>query len=188
MTDAATAPALNPQELELLQSRLVEDMDTAGCMPLDVAHGFLTATAVLAGGAEREAGLLDHVLGGLRADSGLRDLLRRLRAQLLTDLRDGDYGPLILQMARDDGGSLPLPYGWCQGYVAGMELLGQEQRELLLADAQAAALLAPLLSFLMYEEEQWFDPPDMAAHRETAGELGQAAVGLFRWWQGRIAN
>lgn len=186
MTGDATAPALTAEELEQLQSRLVGQMATAGCMPLDVAHGFLTVTAVLPGGGKHETELLDRVLGGLHEDSGLRELLRRLRVQLLRDLRASDYGPLIPQMPRDDGSPLPLPYGWCQGYVAGMDLFGEEQRELVLADAQAAALLAPVLSFLMYEERQWFDPPDEAAHRETTGELGQAAVGLFRWWQGQI--
>ncbi len=30
---------------------------------------------------------------------------------------------------------------------------------------------------------QWFDPPNLAAHRETAGELADAAVGLHRWRQ-----
>jgi predicted RNA-binding Zn ribbon-like protein len=39
------AQPLSPEEIELLQIELVGHMDTAGNMPLDVAHGFLTATA-----------------------------------------------------------------------------------------------------------------------------------------------
>ena len=66
--------------------------------------------------------------------------------------------------------------------MAGLEFLGDERRDALIADQQAGALLAPVLSFLMYEEDQWFDPPDEAAHRETVGELGDAAIGLYRWW------
>jgi len=38
----------------------------------------------------------------------------------------------------------------------------------------------------MYEQDQWFDPPNEAAHRETVGQLGEAAVGLFQWRQGRL--
>jgi len=109
--------------------------------------------------------------------------LSRFRAQLLDDLRQADYGPLILQMPRDDGSILPIPYGWCQGYVAGLEFLGEDLRDRLLGDEQAGALLAPVLSFLMYDESQWFEPPNEAAHRETVGELGEAAVGLFNWWR-----
>ena len=184
MTEGVDEIGLQPEELEFLQSRLVEQMDATGCMPLDVAHGFLTATA--AGPGDQEAALLGRVLGGLVSDDRLRALLLRFRAQLLLDLRSAEFGPLILQMPRDDGSSLPLPYGWCQGYVAGVDQLGEAQRDRLMADEQAGSLLAPVLSFLMYGQDQWFDPPDEAAHRETVGHLGEAAVGLYQWWQGRL--
>ena len=174
--------APTPEELDRLQGVLVERMDEAGCMPLDVAHGFLTATAAA---AVSVGDLLDRALGGLASDESLRGPLMRFRAQLLADLDTAEYGPVLLQMPRDDGTPLPLPYGWCQGYVAGLEYLGEERRDALMADEQAGAMLAPILSFLMYEEDQWFDPPNEAAHRETAGELGEHAVGLFNWWRSR---
>jgi len=175
------AAPLTPEELEHLQNRLVERMEADGCMPLDIAHGFMTATAGVPGDQDRA--LLDRVLGKLAADDGLRDLLTRFREQLLSDLRSAEYGPLILQLPRDDGSTLPLPYGWCQGYVAGMDYLGEEQRERLMADEEAGSLLTPVLSFLMYEQDQWFDPPNESAHRETVSQLGDVAVGLFQWWQ-----
>ena len=172
---------LVPEELEHLQNRLVERMEADGCMPLDIAHGFLTATAAVHGG--QDDALLDRVLGKLAEDAGLQDLLMRFREQLLSDLNSAEYGPLILQLPRDDGSTLPLPYGWCQGYVAGIDYLGEDQRERLMADEQAGSLLAPVLSFLMYEQDQWFDPPNEAAHRETVSQLGDSAVGIFQWWQ-----
>lgn len=170
---------LSPEELDRLQGTLVEQMDTTGCMPLDVAHGFLTASAATPSG--RQSALIDRVLGGLGEQAALRGLVARFRAQLLDDLHNGDYGPLILQMPRDDGTSLPLPYGWCQGYLAGVEFAGEAARNAMLADEEAGTLLTPVLSFLMYEKEQWFDPPDEAAHRETVGQLGEAAVALYQW-------
>lgn len=177
MSDA-TAGGLVPDELEALQQTLVERMEDQGCMPLDVAHGFLSATA--AAGDVDEG--LDRVLGGLAADDRSRQLLTRFRAQILADLAAADYGPLILQLPREDGEPLPLPYGWCRGYLLGVESLGEARRDALLADEQSGALLTPILSFMMYDESQWFEPPDETAHRETAAELGDAAVGLFRWW------
>lgn len=173
--------ALGPEELERLQNRLVEQMEEMGCMPLDVAHGFLSATAAAADSAR--SALLDRVLGALAEDESLRDLLYRFRTELLADLRRAEYGPLVLQLPRDDGSTLPLPYGWCQGYMAGVEFLGEDQRDRLLGDERAGGLLTPILSFLMYDEAQWFDPPDEAAHREAADELGDSAVGLYQWWQ-----
>ncbi|MDJ0741032.1 MAG: UPF0149 family protein [Gammaproteobacteria bacterium] len=151
-------------------------------MPLDVAHGFLTATAASGDAADS---LFACALDKPAGDAGLSELLARFRDQLVDDLQRAEYGPLILQMPRDDGGMLPLPNGWCQGYVAGLEFLGDERRDAPMADSQAGGLLAPLLALLMYDEDQYFDPPNEAAHRETVGKLGEAAVGLFNWWLAR---
>mgnify|MGYP000753667861 CR=1 FL=1 len=62
---------LTPDERDHLQGTLVERMDDAGCMPLDVVHGFFTATAV---GAVPDGDLLDRALGSLARDDGLRGL------------------------------------------------------------------------------------------------------------------
>lgn len=178
MSDQAGS-ALTADELDQLQHALVEQMETAGCMALDMAHGFLTATATAAD--SQQTALLQRVLGDLADQDGLLGLLARFRAQLLADLRAADYGPLILQLPREDGSSLPLPYGWCQGYMAGVEFAGEVQRDALLADEEAGTWLTPVLSFLMYDEAQWFNPPNEAAHRETVEQLGEAAVALHRW-------
>lgn len=174
--------ALRREEMEYLQAQLVGQMESAGCMPLDMTHGFLTATAT----ARQEEALLGRVLGGLVDNDGVHALLQRFRNRLLHDLQTAEYGPLILQLPRDDGSQLPLPYGWCQGYLAGVEQLGEASRDRMVADEQAGRLLTPILSFLMYEQEQWFDPPNEEAHRETVDQLGDAAVGLFQWWQDRL--
>ena len=177
---------LSPEELDQLQATLVEQMQAANCMPLDMAHGFLTATAMAAEG--RVPVLTDRVLGKLAEQEKMVALLSRFRAQLLDDLRSADYGPLIMQMPRDDGSLLPLPYGWCQGYLAGVDFGGETARDAMLADEQAGTLLTPILAFLMYEEDQWFNPPNEAAHRETVGQLGEAAIALFRWSSDRSAS
>ena len=187
MGGAAPGPLpLMPQELERLQAGLVENMEAAGCMSLDIAHGFFTATA--AQHPDRPGTLIDRVLGALQNDTALRELLTRFHAQVLRDLDAADYGPLVLQMPRDDGSPLPLPYGWCQGYVTGLEFLGEDRRDRLITDERAGALLAPILSFLMYREDQWFDPPNETAHREAVEELGGVAVALYQWWRERLDN
>ncbi len=182
----STDDHLLPEELDRLQSALVEHMQEAGSMPLDAAHGFLTATAAH---PERIApeGARARVLGTLPEDSGIAPLLRRFHQQLLRDLERGDYGPLIMQMPREDGSMLPLPYGWCEGYVLGLNTAGEDLRDRAAADPEAAARLTPIFAFLMYDEQQMFAPPDEAAHREAVGELGEAAVWLHRWWRGEAA-
>jgi yecA family protein len=179
----AAGEAWLPEETGRLQDDLVRQMEQAGCMPLDVAHGFLTATAA-AGDSVGESAI-DRVLGGLVADADLRDRLRRFRAQLRHDLEYDDYGPLILELPRAGGAALPLPYGWCQGYLAGIEFLGEGERDRMISDEHAGSLLVPILSFLMYEASQWLEPPDEAGHRETASELAVAAVALHHWREQR---
>ena len=179
-----SADYLLPEELDKLQSVLVEHMSTSGSMPLDAAHGYLTALAAHTDRVDHAAARA-RVLGEIAGEHGIEPLLRKFHEQILRDLESGDYGPLIMQMPREDGSMLPLPYGWCEGYVLGLNTAGEDRRELAAADEQAAARLTPIYAFLMYEESQMFDPPDEQAHRETVGELGESAVWLHRWWQQR---
>lgn len=180
MTDTAHDYLL-PEELDKLQSTLVEHMQTSGSMPLDAAHGFLTAVAAhpqqLSPAAARA-----HVLGDIADHEGIDPLLRRFQEQLLRDLDNDQYGPLIMQMPRDDGSMLPLPYGWCEGYAQGLAMLGEDLHAQALDSAEVSARLSPIFAFMMYSQEQMFDPPDEAAHREAVSELGDAAVFIHRWW------
>lgn len=175
---------LQPEELDKLQTTLVEHMQQSGSMPLDAAHGFLTATAAHPDRISAEQARA-RVLGEIAGEAGIETLLRKFHEQLLRDLEGGDYGPLIMQMPREDGSMLPLPYGWCEGYVLGLNTAGEDLRDLAAADEEAAARLTPIFAFLMYDEQQMFDPPDESAHREAVGELGDAAVWLHRWWRQR---
>lgn len=178
---------LQPEELDKLQATLVEHMHESGSMPLDAAHGFLTATAAHPGRISPEQAQA-RVLGEIAGEEGIEPLLRKFYEQLLRDLEGGDYGPLIMQMPREDGGMLPLPYGWCEGYALGLNTAGEDLREQALNDEGATACLTPIYAFLMYEESQMFDPPDEQAHREAVGELGGSAVWLHRWWQAQGAE
>ncbi len=173
---------LQPEELQKLQQVLIERMADAACLPLDMAHGFMTAVAAGPGALSPEAAVA-RVLGSLSGSENLDDLVSRFQAQLLADLDAAEYGPLIMQYPRDDGTMLPIPYGWCQGYMTGLDAMGEEMLDHLSADQQAAANVSPILTFLMYEEEQYFNPPNEDAHRETVDELGACAVNLYRWWQ-----
>lgn len=172
---------LSPEELDKLQTVLVDQMKDVGCLPLDMVHGLLSAIAAGPREIAKEE-WLPRVLGRMQDTEAMGELLGRFQEQLLTDLKLAEYGPLILQYPREDGSMLPLPYGWCQGYAAGLEMFGEEERDKALSDEQASVYLTPIFSFLMYEQEQYFDPPNETQHRETVGQLGDAAVAMFNWW------
>lgn len=173
---------LMPEELDKLQTTLVEHMQESGCMPLDVAHGFLTAVAAHQQLLSPEAARAE-VLGQIAGEQGIDPLLSKFQAQLLRDLQNNEYGPLIMQMPRDDGSMLPIPYGWCEGYVHGLAALGDEQQTKAQDSDEAAKQLSPIFGLLMYEESQLFDPPNEQQHREAVSLLGESAVWMYRWWQ-----
>lgn len=158
----------------------------SGGMPLDVAHGFLTAV-VSGPRLVLPMEWLPPVLGVAGAAPGaaeaLHSLVMALYQDVLQDLQHGHYGPVVMYQTVAGEEPLPLPYGWCQGYVAGLQLQGEAAIDQAANDATAAGYLTPIAAFLMYQEEQLLDPPDPAAHRATAGELGPAAQGLYLWWQ-----
>jgi yecA family protein len=172
---------LQPEELDKLQTTLVEHMQTSRSLPLDAAHGFFSAVAALPQELSASAARA-HVLGEIAGEQGIEPLLIKFQAQVLRDLESGDYGPLIMQMPRQDGTSLPLPYGWCEGYAQGLAMLGEDLQAQALESQEISARLSPIFAFMMYDEEQMFDPPDEAAHREAVSELGEAVVFIYRWW------
>ena len=82
------SPPLSPEEIELLQIELVEHMDAAGNMPLDGAHGILTATAA----EEQLDPLLNHVLGAVAQDAA--DAAYHARSDFLNRMSHGLKSPL----------------------------------------------------------------------------------------------
>ncbi|MGA0937432.1 MAG: UPF0149 family protein [Sedimenticolaceae bacterium] len=172
---------LEPEELDKLQSALVEHIEESHSMPLDVAHGFLTAVA-----AHPEViSLADarrRIMGHLEDIDGIDPLLVKFQDQLMRDLETGDYGPLIMQYPREDGTYLPIPYGWCEGYAEGLGELDDSAQQKAMDDPQSNQLLAIIFAFNLYKESDMFDPPDEDSHRDMVSKLGEAAVGLYRWW------
>jgi len=175
-------PYLQPEELDKLQTTLVEHMQESGSMPLDAAHGFLTALAAHAERVSAEAARA-HVLGEIAEEQGIDPILSKFQEQVQRDLESAEYGPLIMQMPREDGSMLPLPYGWCEGYAQGMSVLGEEAQTQVLDSNEAAGHLSLIFTFLQYDQQQMFNPPDEGAHRQAVSELGESAVFLYRWWQ-----
>ena len=180
--------ALSEAEFAQLESLLIDRYEAgAGGMPLDVAHGFLTAV-VSGPRLVLPMEWLPRVLGESATTSdadteALVGLIMALHQDVLQDLEHAHYGPVVMYKPVAGAEPLPLPYGWCQGYVAGLQLHGEAAIEDAGNDEKAAGYLTPIASFLMYEEAQLLDPPDPDAHRAVAEELGPAAQGLYHWWR-----
>lgn len=183
-------PVLDDAQLAQLEGALDRRQAlNSASMGIDAAHGFLTAVA---SGPRLILPVewLPIVLGGQadeRAPADLRAGLEALYRDVKQDLDHGHYGPLIVHLPMVGDAALPLPYGWCQGYLQGLKLHGEEALEAAGNDVAAAVWLTPIAAFLMYPEDQRLAPPEPEAHRRTAAELAGAALGLYRWWRRDMA-
>jgi uncharacterized protein len=181
-----TDTPLNDREMELLESFLMEHFESDNSMPLDMAHGYLTT--VLSGpGLIMPGEWLPHVLGDAEFSDQqqaeqVMSLLMRLYNSILDELNRRDYGPLLIYQTEAVSEPLPLPFGWCEGYLRGWELHGEGALDRMLGDEDAEPMLAPIMVFLMYEEEHLLNPPDEQMHRNTVDEIGNSVQNIFDWW------
>jgi len=184
--------AFSEQQMTQLEDFLLAHMEDEGCMPLDVAHGYLTA--VLSGPHMIMPNTwLPNILGDVdfasEEEAGqIMGLLMSLYNSTLMELESGEYEPMILSMEENYDEPLPLPYGWCEGYIMGWNAHGEDTLDAMAQDEEAALNLGPVAAFMMYEEDQLLAPPNEAEHRQAADLLAESAVDLFRWWLPRRDN
>lgn len=179
-------PLMNDAQLQQLEDFLLTNLEQ-GSMPLDVAQGFLTA--ILSGPQMIMPGQwLPLVLGEAELVSEeeaqtIMELIMSLYNSILAELENGEYAPMILSMEEGhEDDPLPLPYGWCEGYIMGWNQHGESAMDDMAADEEAALHLGPVAAFLMYQEDQLLNPPDEKEHRLAVDRLADSALGLYRWW------
>ena len=184
-----TCPALTFDQLNALEPYLLNRAQFYHGMPLDVVHGYLTA--VISGPRDVPTEeWLPPVFGKPDFEDDaeveqMAELVVQLHEQIAHELSHGHYAPIMIHKPEEDTDPLPLPYGWCEGYLFGLSLQGDDIRERMSTDQEAADLLAPIMSFMMYEQEQLLEPPDPLQHRQVVSELPDAAMKIHRWWSTR---
>lgn len=184
-----SCPALTFDQLNALEPYLLNRAQFYHGMPLDVVHGYLTA--VLSGPRDiATEEWLPPVFGkpDFEDDAEIEqmaELVVQLHNQIEHELGHGHYAPIMIHKPEEETDPLPLPYGWCEGYLFGMSLQGEDVRERMSQDKDAAELLTPIMAFMAYEQEQLLEPPDPLQHRQRVSELPDAAMKIHRWWSSR---
>jgi uncharacterized protein len=180
---------MNDEQIERLEDFLLAHMED-GVMPLDVVQGYLTA--ILSGPRMIMPNQwLPHVLGEAEFSSEneaqeIMGLLMSLYNLTLAELENNQFAPMILSMEEGyEDAPLPLPYGWCEGYIMGWNQHGESVLDDMAGDEDAAQHLGPVAAFLMYEEDQLLNPPNEDEHRLAADQLADSAVALYQWWKPR---
>lgn len=183
---------LTEEQLNQLEDFLLAHMEDDNCMPLDVAHGYLAAV-VSGPHMIMPHTWLPNVFGNVDFSSEpeaaqVMGWLMALYNSSLAELDSGNYEPIIMSIEKNHDEPLPLPYGWCEGYIMGWNSHGEDTIEAMAQDDKAALSLGQVVAFLMYKEDQILAPPNEAEHRLAVEQLGDSAVKLFRWWLPRRDN
>lgn len=180
---------MNDEQLERLEDFLLAHMED-GAMPLDVAQGYLTA--ILSGPRMiMPSQWLPHVLGETEFSSEseareIMELVMSLNNLTLAELENNAFAPMMLSMEEGyEDAPLPMPYGWCEGYIMGWNQHGESALDDMAGDEEAARQLGLVAAFLMYEKDQLLNPPNEEEHRLAADQLADSAVALYQWWKPR---
>jgi yecA family protein len=178
---------MNDEQLERLEDFLLAHLEE-GSMPLDVAQGFL-CSIVSGPRMIMPNQWLPSVLGEVefasdREAQEIMELVMSLYSTTLAELENKNFVPMILSMEEGhEDNPLPLPYGWCEGYIIGWNMHGESALDDMAGDEKAALHLGPVAAFLMYEEEQLLKPPNEAEHRLAADHLADSAMAIYHWWK-----
>ena len=196
---------LTDQQLLRLE-QLLEEPALQRAMRLDEAQGYLCA-ALTGPQPNTEEQWLSEVLGSAESDGGASwreaaDLLRRLAAQLQSELA-GNEPPLLLLYAQDDGENSPSDYvPWCQAYLHGVDSAPVDWFDALGADgdkedseeiAYLDEQLFPLFMLTGDAEaaagaagEEWLSGSEVERMRtECEDRLPEAVRSIYRFWLAR---
>jgi len=190
MTTSSVQP-LFEADLDRLESWL-NDAAHAG-MALDEVHGFLTAVV---SGPEviPPQRWLPLVFGGQQEarqhnpPEDIVSLLLRLNSEIsLALFGQHHFEPWLREHPGVEGDApLPVPEGWCMGYLEGVNLYPLDWRRTFFHNEEAQRLLIPVMAFGYIDHDNPDESPRPQTdqeQRELAGLLPDAVKGLFAWWR-----
>ncbi len=159
-----------------------------GCMPIDQAHGFITALVVgpepLGQESWTRAVWGEAVFEDEQQKTHMTDFLLRIHNEIMTTLEDRrPFEPLIIEEEDEEGELLEAYEGWCLGFMHGVSD-HHDQWDALPKNEQE--LLSPIakLALLCVDEEMEMDEEEYEMCVEL---LPGAVMGLYEYWHGRPA-
>lgn len=141
---------LSDDELTELDNLLLSEEDDR--LPIDEAHGFITAQLVCHA-ATPDAEIIEAICGDATfEDEGdlqrITTLLMKMRDEIAASLQKNEpFEPLVIEEEEEDGETFESYEGWCFGFMLGVTHqseqwgnISKEQEELLAPIAQLALL------------------------------------------------
>lgn len=175
---------LTDEEITELDEFLIAAEEGEQCLPIDEAHGYLTA--LVAGHAALSMEEAMHAVWGepvFKDDDQkqrMTDCLVRLYQDISEKLKEGGvFEPLVVEIADDDGDTMVAYEGWCFGFM--LAVTSEEERWSGLPENEQS-LLSPIAKLaLLYADEEVEMEDD--EYEMLAELLPGSVVGLYNYWQ-----
>ena len=175
--------SLTADELLALDNFLLAEEAEGERLPIDEAHGYLTALIVGAQPVEQatwmEAIWGEPAFADAAEQQHLTNSLLRMQAEIADTLaKRRSFEPLIIEEEDEEGELLEAYEGWCLGF---MRYVAERQSQWEEMPKDEQALLSPIakLAMLCAEEEQDMDEEEYEACVDL---LPGAVAGLYAYW------
>lgn len=172
------------ESVQLDEFLLVEDSDEQR-MPIDEAHGYLTALIVGQASLSMEDAMQmiwgSPTFKDAAEQQCMTDYLIRMYQDIALKLEDGaNFEPLAIEIEDEDDGEILIAHeGWCFGFMSAVT--SEEERWSSLPDNEQS-LLSPIAKLaLLYADEETEMEDD--EYEMLTDLLRGSAVGLYHYWQ-----
>jgi len=174
---------LSDEELTALDNFLLSDRGHGEMMPIDEAHGYLTALVVShdqAGQSEWLSAIWgEPEFADIAEEKGMTHYLLCMRSEIEEMLKSGSpYEPLVIE-EEEDGEVVEAYEGWCLGFI---HAVADHQESWDKLEKNEQELLTPIakIALLLNEEEPDMDNEEYEACVEL---LPGAVAGLYTYWE-----
>ena len=187
MTNELNKP-LSDEEIVQLDDFLLSADDDEQRLPVDEAHGFITAKLV--GGAAMDNDAWVHSIWGEPAFKSdvekqqMTDLLLRLQQDIAEGLNTGNrFEPLVAEI-EDEGETIEAWEGWCFGFMLGVS---EDEARWVELPENEQSLLAPIAKLAMLHTEDDFEMDD-EEYQMMVELIAGSVSGLKAYWDKMVLN
>lgn len=189
MANVLPSEPITDDDIKRLDDFLLSDDSGEEAMMIDELHGFLTA--VVSGPdmvmpSEFLAEVWDQPEFATMAQAQeISMLILRLYNDVSQSLRAGDFEPLLMEQTQERGEPVPIPDGWCTGYVRGMKLRAESWQPHM---SKLSDWLFPISTFGLDHDEETADvlrPKTLEEHAALVAKLPESALAIARYFRMR---
>lgn len=181
MSAEITTPLAEQEYVEL--DAFLLSVEGSQCLPIDEAHGYITALLVSEVALEGELWLKmiwgEPVFDSPAVEKKMTNLMQRLRNEIATMLASGDpFEPMVIEM-EEDGEEIEVVEGWCFGF---MLAVSEDEEKWTVMRSSEESLLAPIAKLAMLHSGEEINI-DADEHEMLVELLPGAVVGLHSFWK-----